>query len=88
MRLSRLTALDSSMCCCQYPAKLTELCRYDRSLWPADGLAPNHNVIPPSVPQGKGLQSSTQTPALVKDNMKHLRQRMATVLDVELCNAA
>ncbi|KAL0019983.1 hypothetical protein WJX79_007802 [Trebouxia sp. C0005] len=61
---------------------------YDRSLWPADGLAPNHNVIPPSVPQGKGLQSSTQTPALVKDNMKHLRQRMATVLDVELCNAA
>ncbi|DBA90836.1 hypothetical protein WJX77_005848 [Trebouxia sp. C0004] len=62
---------------------------YDRSLWPADGDAPNHNVIPASsASQVKGLQINSETPALGKDSMLHLRQRMATVLDVELCNAA
>ncbi len=81
-------AFDSGMCCCQLPAKLNELCRYDRSLWPADGVAANHSAIPSSASQGKGLQINSETPALGKDSVKHLRQRMATVLDVELCNAA
>lgn len=72
----------------QLPAKPTELCRYDRSLWPADGVAGNHNAIPSSVLQIKGLQVKSEKPALGKDSMKHIRQRMATVLDVELCNAA
>ncbi len=88
--LSRLVigCIGQQVCCCQFPAKLTEFCRYDRSLWPADGVAANHNVSPSSASQVKGQRVNSETPALGKDSMKHIRQRMATVLDVELCNAA
>ncbi len=82
--LPRLVALDSSMWCCPLYSK-ADLCRYDRSLWPAEDVAANHNVTPSQV---KSLHISSKTPAMGKDSMKHLRQRMATVLDVELSNSA
>lgn len=88
IRFVQIGCLDSSMCCCQLPAELTWLCRYDKSLWPANDVAADQNLIPSSASRVKGLQISPETPALGKDSVKHLRQRMATVLDVELCNTA
>lgn len=58
--------------------------RYDRSLWPEGGAASANGDSMSS----QNAQFNTQMSAVSKDNIKTLRQRMATVLDVELCAAA
>ena len=58
--------------------------RYDRSLWPEGGAASANGDEMPL----QNAQIGTQMSSVSKDNIQMLRQRMATVLDVELCAAA
>lgn len=63
------------------------MCRYDRSLWPsgiASGCAQAHTA---SAACSIGTQKEVQQQAITPEALQSLKQRMATVLDVELCSA-
>ncbi|KAL3145253.1 hypothetical protein ABBQ32_000996 [Trebouxia sp. C0010 RCD-2024] len=60
---------------------------YDRSLWPsgiASGCAQAHTA---SAACSIGTQKEVQQQAITPEALQSLKQRMATVLDVELCSA-
>ena len=64
------------------------MCRYDRSLWhtaPTPVSGPAHTL--PAACK-KDAEGEARKHAMSRGTLQCLKQRMATVLDVELCNAS
>lgn len=69
-------------------ARDTCLCRYDRSLWPKEATSVP-TTRPASLHEGRqNSEQDTKQPVMTRSALQSLKQRMATVLDVELSNAA
>ena len=69
-------------------AHVTSVGRYDRSLWPKEA-DPAPIKRPAILHEGKlDSEQDAKQPMMTRSALQSLKQRMATVLDVELCNAA
>ena len=64
-----------------------EMCRYDRSLWPDGTATTSAQALTESAACNTGTGQEAQPHAVSQGALQSLKQRMATVLDVEVCGA-